>query len=112
MIVNDPELAFLSFYILEREFFLQSYIREGINTIAYLIYKQKVDKALAIDIVSKKIKKEYNTQITKEYLWKVYRQRTAYIKNGKEAFKKYKIHKYNETIPEKWKTKFCLSFLA
>lgn len=108
MIVRDPELAYLSFYVLDKEFFLSSKVREAIDLVVYLIYQKGMDKALAIDVANRKIAKKYNFEITKEYLWKVYRQRLAYIKNGKESFKKYGIMKRMADAPDAMKDhKLC-----
>lgn len=109
MIIRDPETAFLSYYVLDKEFFLHPNVREAIDLVAFLIYKKGVDKALAIDVTNKKIEKKYNFDLSKSYLWKVYRQRLAYIKNGKEAFKKYGIMRRMAAAPDelKYTLKMC-----
>lgn len=108
MIVRDPEIAFLSYYVLDKEFFLQPQVREAIDLVAYLIYQKGMDKALAIDVANRKIEKKYNFELSKPYLWKVYRQRLAYIKNGKEAFKKYGIMRRMAAAPEELKDQLKL----
>jgi len=108
MIIRNKEIAFLSYYVMDKEFFLHEHVREAIDLVVYLIYKEGMDKPLAIHVSNNKIKKKYNFELSKEYLWKVYRQRLAYIKNGKDAFKKYGIMRRMAAVPDKLKDQLKL----
>lgn len=87
MIVLNKEMAFLSLYLAEKEYFLNDTLREALNFINYLINRKNIDKALAIHLTNEKYKKKYNVDYSKEYLWKLYNTRLAHIKNGKDKFK-------------------------
>lgn len=87
MIILDKEMAYINFYLTEKEYFLPDRLREALNYIYYLNRKKGKDKALAIHITNEKYKKKYNIDYTKEFLWKRYNGRLAHIKNAKEKFK-------------------------
>lgn len=107
MIINDKEIVFINYYVMNKEFHYTDKVREAISLIHYLYSKKNIDKALAIDIVSKKFKKDYNLDFSKDFLLKVHRQRCAHIKNAKEAFKQYCIEKRIESIPDVENLKLC-----
>lgn len=82
----DKKIAFISFYLAEKEFFLPDKLREALHTISYLITCKGVDKALAIHRVNKKWKKDHEVEYTKEFLWKKYNSRLAHIKHANEKY--------------------------
>jgi len=86
MIVINKEMAFISLYLAEKEFFVNETLRKALNCIYYLHRKKNVDKALAIHLTNEKYKKKYNVEYTKDYLWKMYNSRLAHIKNAKDKF--------------------------
>ena len=85
MIVLNKEMAFVSLYLAEKEYFLPDQLREALSYIYYLTHKGK-DKALAIHITDKKYRKKYNIDYNKKFLWKMYNTRLAHIKNAKDKF--------------------------
>jgi len=93
MLILDKEMAFISNYLAEKEYFMNDDLRKALSYIYYLIHKKHKSKSLAIYIANEKYKKiiNRNTQeyynFTTEYLWKMYNSRLAHIKNAKEKFK-------------------------
>lgn len=89
MIVLHKEMAFISNYIMEKEFFLPDRLRKAISDIEYQIKKRRIAPALAVHIVNNIYKKKYNIDYSKEFLWEKYRARKAHIANAKKEFKKW-----------------------
>jgi len=96
MIVLNKEMAFISFYLAEKEYFLPDNLREALSLIHYLIKEKHKEKSLAIHIVNEKYKKKKNIDYTKEFLWKKYNARLAHIKNAKDKYKEWSL-KLRET---------------
>lgn len=107
MIVLDAEMTFINWYLTEKEFHLTKYVREALNNIDWWIRVKRKSKALAIHIVNEKFKSKYNFELTKSYLWRVYNQRKAYIKNAKDKFKIWKNERMLESIPDIMKANLC-----
>lgn len=107
MIVLNPEMAFINWYLTEKEYHLSSYAKEALNNIDWLIRKQRKSKALSIHITNEKYISKYNFEFTKEFLWRSYNQRKAYIKNAKDKFKIWKHNKMLESIPDVMKADLC-----
>jgi len=99
MITLNREMTYVNAYVLDKEFKYTDKVREAINLIDYLIRQKHNDRALAIHITSQSFMKKYSLDFSKEFLWKVYRQRLAHIKNGKDKYKKYSIEKRLEGGP-------------
>jgi len=99
MITINREMTYINAYVLDKEFKYTDRVREAINLIDYLIRQKRNDKALAIHITSKSFMKKYKLDFSKEFLWKVYRQRLAHVKNGKDKYKKYAREKRMEGGP-------------
>ena len=93
-------------YVLDKEFYYSDYVIEALNFIYYLI-KQGNKPALSIHIANKYIKKKYNYDFSKEFLWRVYRKRLGYIKNAKDKYKEYASRKRVENKPEIEKIILC-----
>jgi hypothetical protein len=90
-LAHDKESAFISFYLAEKEFFYPDKLREALTLISYLITVKGKDKAIAIAQVNTKFKEKKNIDYTREFLWKRYNSRLAYIKNAKDKFKLWEI---------------------
>jgi len=105
MFIVDKEISFLIWYVAEKEFDYTDKVREALNLIHYLISKKNVDKALAIDIVSKKYNKQ-DLDFNKDFLYKVYNRRLAFIKSGKEAYKRMSYLKRVSKDPN-FKIEYC-----
>jgi len=93
MIIMNREMAFLSQYVSDKEFFLPNQLRKAISDIFYQMSKRRIAPSLAIHIVNNIYKSKYGVEYGKQYLWEKYRARKAHIKNGKAAFKKWTIEK-------------------
>ena len=91
MIVLNKEMAFISFYLAEKEYFIPDQLRGAISYIYFLINDKKKDKSLAIHIANEKYKKKYKVDYTKDYLRKMYNTRLAHIKNAKDKFKLWEL---------------------
>jgi hypothetical protein len=89
MIVLNKEMAFISFYLAEKEYFLPDRLREALSFIYYLNKLKGKDKALAIHKTNEKYKKDYQIDYEKPFLWKKYRARLAHIKNAKDKYYKW-----------------------
>jgi len=99
MISLNREMTYVNTYVLDKEFKYTDRVREAINLVYYLISQKHNDKALAIHITSQSFMKKYNLDFSKSFLWKVYRQRLAHVKNGKDKYKKYAMEKRMEGSP-------------
>jgi len=91
MIILDKEMAFISFYLAEKEYFLPDNLRNALSYIYYLTHEKGKDKALAVHITNEKYKKVFNIDYNKKFLWKMYNTRLAHIKNGKDKYKKWTL---------------------
>jgi len=91
MIVLDKEMAFISFYLAEKEYFLPDNLRNALSYIYYLTHEKGKDKPLAVHITNEKYKKVFNIDYNKEFLWKKYNARLAHIKNAKDKYKKWTL---------------------
>jgi len=91
MIVLDKEMAYISLYLAEKEYFLPDNLRSALSYIYYLIHKKGKSKSLAIHITNEKYKKLFNVEYGKEFLWKNYNARLAHIKNGKDKYQKWAL---------------------
>jgi len=107
MIILDAEMAYINWYLTEKEYHLTSHVREALNMIDWLIRKKRKTKALSIHIVNEKFKSKYKFDFSKEFLWRCYNQRKAYIKNAKDKFKIWKHNKMLESIPDEMKVNLC-----
>lgn len=107
MIVLNDEMCYINWYLTEKEYHLTKYVREALNMIDWLIRTKRKSKALSIHIVNEKFKSKYNFDFSKEFLWRAYNQRKAYIKNGKDKFKIWKHNKMLESIPDEMKVNLC-----
>lgn len=105
MFIIDKEISFLIWYVAEKEFDYTDKVREALNLIHYLISKKNVDKALAMDIVSKKYSKQ-DLDFNKDFLYKIYNRRLAFIKSGKDAYKKMSYLKRVSKDPN-FKIEYC-----
>jgi hypothetical protein len=90
MIVLNKKLAYVSYYLAEKEYFLPDNLRKALSLIHYLISNKRLDKALAIHQVNEKYKKK-GINYSKEFLWKSYNARLAHIKNGNDKFEKWSL---------------------
>jgi len=100
MIIMNREMAYLSQYVSDKEFFLPNQLRNAISDIFYQISSRRIAPSLAIHIVNN-IYKSKGIDYGKEFLWEKYRSRKAYVKNGKAAYKKWTIDKrMNASIPK------------
>lgn len=107
MIIVNAEMAYINWYLTEKEYHLTTHVREALNMIDWLIRKKRKPKALAIHIVNKKFKKKYSLEFSKELLWKVYNQRKANIKHAKDKFKIWRQNRMLESIPDVMKLELC-----
>jgi len=99
MIILNKEVVFINWYLQEKEYFYTDHVRKALNLIHYYMAVKKKSSATAIHLVNKKVKKDYGFDFSKEFLWKLYRKRKAYIKNAKDEFKQYEIRKRLERLP-------------
>lgn len=106
MIVLDRKIAFISKYLLEKEFFLPDLLRKALNYTHYQIKRKRVAPALAIHITNERFKAKYNINYSKEFLWKKYRARLAYVKNGLREYEVWAYEMRMSTIHPKGK-KLC-----
>ena len=106
MILN-AEMAYINWYLSEKEYHLTHHVRKALDTIDWLIRKKRKPKALAIHIVNQKYKSEYKFEFSKKYLWRCYNQRKAYIKNAKDKFKIWRHEKILESTPDVMKAELC-----
>lgn len=98
MIVLNKEMAFISYYLAEKEYFLPDRLRDALSYIYFLIRVKHKDKALAIHLTNEKYINEYNIIYSKEFLWKKYNARLAYIKNAKDKYKLWNIEIKEKSI--------------
>ena len=93
MIVLNKEMAYISNYLAEKEYFVNDALRKALSHIYFLIHVKNKDKALAIHLTNEKYKKKINPDsqeyynFSTKYLWKMYNSRLAHIKNAKDKFK-------------------------
>jgi len=106
MIILDKEMAFLSNYVMDKEFFLPDLLRKALNHIHYQIQRRRVQPGLAVHITNEVFKAKHNINYTKGFQWKKYRARLAYIKNGKDKYKKWAIEK-RWSVVNSQKKKLC-----
>lgn len=106
MIILDKEVVFINWYLQEKEYFYTDHVREALNLVHFYIVKKKQSRASAIHKVNEKFKKDYGFDFSKPFLWKLFRQRKAHIRNAKEEFKQYEIQKRIERAP-KTEIKLC-----
>lgn len=107
MIPLDKEMAFVSWYVVEKEYNLTKTVRYALNKIHYFNTKKGEDISLAIHIVNKMIMAKEGIDLPKEYLWKMYQKRKAHIKNGKAKFKTYDIEQRRSRGPNKEPLPVC-----
>ena len=84
-------MAFISNYVMQKEFFLPDLLRKAISDINYQIETRRKPPALAVHIVNNIYKSMHNIEYGKEFLWEKYRARKAYIGNGLREYKKWAI---------------------
>jgi hypothetical protein len=99
MIITNREMAYLNWYVLEKESKYTDRVREAINKIHFLIRNKKLDLALAIHIVNDKSADQYGIKLGKKFLWKLYSKRCAHIKHGKDEFRKLEFLKRLSDLP-------------
>ena len=58
MIVLDKEMAFISFYLAEKEYYIPDRLRGALSYIYYLTHDKGKDKALSIHITDEKYRKK------------------------------------------------------
>jgi len=83
---SDKRIAFINFYVAEREFFLPDNLRSALDFIYRLITVKNMDKSLAIHKVNDWYKNKTGVEYGKQYLWTTYNKRMAYIKNATEKY--------------------------
>lgn len=107
MINMNREMTFVSQYVSQKEFFLPNHLRKALNHIHYQIQKRRIQPGLAVHITNNIFKTKHEITYTKEFLWKKYRARLAYIKNGKAEYKKWSIEMRSSVIPKEKKLCEC-----
>jgi hypothetical protein len=107
MINMNREMTFISQYVLNKEFFLPDQLRKALNHIHYQIQKRRTQPGLAVHITNNIFKTKHGVNYTKEFLWKKYRARLAYIKNGKDEYKKWAIEMRYSILPKEKKLCEC-----
>jgi len=108
MIILNKEMAFISNYVMEKEFFLPDLLRKALNHIHYQIQKRRIQPGLAVHITNEIFKAKHNIDYTKKFLWKKYRARLAYVKNGKDKYKLWAIEKrWSSVLKEEKKLCEC-----
>jgi len=65
MIILNKEMAFISLYLAEKEYFLPDNLRNALSYIYYLTHEKGKDKALAVHITNEKYKKLFNIDYNK-----------------------------------------------
>lgn len=104
MIVLHREMAFISNYLLEKEFFMPDLLRKAISDIEYQIKKRMKPPALAVHIVDNIYRNKYGLDYGKEFLWEKYRARKAHIANAKRAYTEWgyqmRLSRSNPNIPK------------
>lgn len=83
---SPKRIAYINFYLAEKEFFLPDDLRNALDFIYKLIKEKYMDKALAIDIVHKWNIKHKDVDYGKMFLWKKYNARMAFIKNATDKY--------------------------
>lgn len=106
MFIMDREMVYINWYLMNKEWNYTDHVREALNLIYFYKKKKKKSKALAIDTVNRKFKKEHNIDFSKPFLWKLYNSRMAFIKNAKDDFKRFSIEKRIEENPNQ-EIKLC-----
>lgn len=86
---SQKRIAFINFYLAEKEFFLPDRLRSALDFIYMLTHKKHMDKALAIHKANEWYLKKYDIEYGKEYLWKKYNTRMSYIKNATDKYYKW-----------------------
>jgi hypothetical protein len=86
MINTNRVSAFLSGYLLKKEYFLSDNVRNALNMIYYYI-KKGDDKTIAVHKVHNYYKYKKKVDLSNEYLWREYNVRQAHVKNGIVKFK-------------------------
>lgn len=107
MFTLNKEMAFITWYVTEKEYGLTRAVRYALNMVHYFNVEKKKDLALAIDIVDKLIKTKEGVDLGKDYLWKMYRKRKAHVRNAKAAFRTYDINTRRFRGPNKEPLPVC-----
>ena len=87
MITLNKEMAFISFYLAEKEYFFPESLRQTLNYVNYLIVKKGKDKALAIHLANKRCIEKFGVDFGKNKIRSDYNSRSAHIKNAKDKYK-------------------------
>lgn len=92
MIMLDKEMAFITWYVTKKEYGLTRVVRYALNMVHFFNKKKGKELSLAIHIVNELIKSKEGEDLTKEYIWKMYQKRKAYIKHAKEEFRTFDVN--------------------
>lgn len=98
MITLNKEMAFVSNYVMRKEFFLPDLLRKALNHIHWQIHKRRTQPGLAVHITNEVFKAKHDIEYGKVFLWKRYRSRLAHVKNGKEKYRLWAIEKRKSNI--------------
>jgi len=90
MINLNNEMAYINWYVAQKEYFLTEDTRRALNKIFNFISKKKLPKAVAIHVVNNLFKKK-GTNFGKRFLHSKYNARLAHIKNAKDEFAKWEL---------------------
>lgn len=96
----NKEQAFINFYVMDKEYGLTRVVRYALNQIHYFEREKGYERKLAIHIVNNMINAKEGIDLTKPFLWKMYRKRLAYVKHAKDAFRTWDIEKRIAQAPK------------
>ena len=89
MIIVNNRMAYVNWYVTQKEYFLHDNVRIALNKIHSLISKRKVDKALAIHNINKLMLKNTGVELGKKFLREKYNSRCAHVRNALEEYDKW-----------------------
>ena len=107
MIVLNKEMAFISLYLAEKEYFHPDSLREILSYIYFLIKKKGKDKSLAIHVANKRCIEKFGIDFGKDYIRSMYNSRLAHIKNAKARYPKWTLYIRERNGNSKLKDKLC-----
>jgi len=95
---SNKRIAFINFYLAEKEFFLPDDLRSALDFVYLLIKKRGKTKASAIYIANEWYKNKRNIEYGKEFLWKKFNSRMALLKNATDKYYKWCIEMRKDAL--------------
>ena len=107
MFMLDTEMAYINWYVAEKEFYLTRRVRLALNKIYIFMSRDHDNFGLSCHKANLYIKKRDGIDLSIEYLKKMYKARQAHVKNAKAEYKKIAYEKRNEKNPNKEPLPVC-----